>query len=121
MTAVELGLKPTLDEIASFVNQATDADGNTPQDLMCMICQVTINNPVKCSNPQCEELFCHQCITSWMRDHNSCPNCQGKFGTEPLGRKLKSLINCKQVKCQCGQSMSYEELITRHKDECLRK
>lgn len=25
------------------------------------------------------------------------------------------------VKCRCGQTMSYEELVSKHKDECIRK
>lgn len=104
-----------------MVNQATDAEGNTPQDLLCMVCQVTINDPVKCSNPKCEELFCQQCISNWLRNDNSCPNCQGKYGIEPLGRKLKSLINCKMVRCKCEQTMSYEELVGKHIYECIRK
>lgn len=40
----------------------------------CLICFDVLNKPVM--EPACQNLFCGQCILTWMVKHNSCPMCR---------------------------------------------
>ena len=91
-----------------LINSATDVEGNVPSDLMCLICTFAVYDPIKCKRSECEELFCKACITKWLESNICCPNCKQESGFEPIGRKIRSLLNSRQVVCKCKKVMTYE-------------
>ena len=50
--------------------------------LSCHICMESITNPVL--EPNCQILFCGNCLLKWLALHNTCPICRHTVKTEEL-------------------------------------
>lgn len=48
----------------------------------CHICLEALNSPVM--EPGCQNLFCGQCILTWLTTHSSCPLCRTTIDTKEL-------------------------------------
>jgi hypothetical protein len=44
---------------------------NISDDFKCSICLEVFENPIM--SPNCEHLFCKECINRWIGQHISCP------------------------------------------------
>ena len=73
----------------------------------------------------CQQMFCRQCITRWLSDHNSCPNDRKILKTSLLmsaPKAVKNLLNNMDVKCAnyekgCQAVIKMEQL-DKHLQEC---
>ena len=70
---------------------------------------------------ECDQLYCEECITNWIKKNKACPHCRKDFEKAKLNRYVKNMIydltlNCPEV--ICGKSLKYKELMTHLKDDC---
>ena len=80
-----------------------------------------------CKNCQ-STVLCKSCIDDMIAD-KACPICRnGKSEFIEINKPLKRLLYQLQIMCgnqtncpKAGQSMSYEELVTKHAEICLEK
>ena len=49
---------------------------------VCSICTVKLNNPIM--EPSCQNLFCGECLLTWLRTKQSCPLCRAEIATNEL-------------------------------------
>ena len=48
----------------------------------CHLCTEKITHPVL--EPTCQNLFCGNCLLTWLQSHNSCPTCRSVIKLEDL-------------------------------------
>lgn len=68
--------------------------------LECGICHCVFYNPMECP---CQHMFCEDCITQWLRDHGTCPECRRVTLTSSLtraSRVIRNVILNLRVQCQ---------------------
>lgn len=65
-------------------------------DKICSICLEIVLNPVMCS--KCENLFCNDCITKFLKNSNKCPN-RCFFIEKEKNRMLKNILDILEFKC----------------------
>ena len=53
-----------------FVYENDDHDS----DFVCSICHDPLMDPVV--EPECRQMFCHECLRTWLAQRPSCPQCQ---------------------------------------------
>lgn len=80
--------------------------------LSCIVCHGLVADPVRCTNKDCEQMFCRLCADS-IKEHNlACPRCRKQsFEIGPLGRVAKRMLELQYVFCACNKGMLYEELV----------
>ena len=49
---------------------------------VCSICTVKLKNPIM--EPSCQNLFCGECLLTWLQTKNSCPLCRAEVATNEL-------------------------------------
>ncbi|CAD8094446.1 unnamed protein product [Paramecium primaurelia] len=85
---------------------------NIDQNLLCLICQELVIDPKECS--QCQNLFCSDCITSWLQQKKKCPyNCSDEIQLKNPHRIVKNSISQIEVKCLnkgCDKQMQIQSL-----------
>lgn len=88
----------------------------------CCICTNIAYPPVK---THCDHVFCKECITEWVTDHNSCPLDRQKLETNTLkeDKFLARLLNEYKVKCEkhsdgCKWTGSLEQSSKHVEKEC---
>ena len=84
----------------------------------CSICFSSITKPVM--EPNCQNIFCGECLLKWLKDNNTCPLCRENINTEKLmyinvdGKKSRSFKqNNKSIKTKINTVIS---LINEKKD-----
>ncbi|CAD8123432.1 unnamed protein product [Paramecium sonneborni] len=82
------------------------------QNLFCLICQELVVDPKECS--QCQNLFCSECITSWLQRGKTCPyNCSNQMQLKNPHRIVREAISQIQIRCQnqgCDEKMLLQNL-----------
>jgi hypothetical protein len=79
-----------------FITQIDD-------EFLCVICTMVLQNAVQ--SPQCEHLFCDQCIREWLLINKSCPVDRNPLKCDdlkPIARSLRNLLNKLEIKCDFG-------------------
>ena len=69
-------------------------------DLLCSICQHILNQAVE--SPCCQQLFCAECIWTWLDTAAKCPTCRKKlFASElvPLHPRILGILANIPVAC----------------------
>ena len=63
--------------------------GNGDEDLLCSICQDVLDDALE---TPCRHAFCRICITKWLEQKNTCPQCirQVHFDLKPLPHFMRS-------------------------------
>lgn len=76
--------------------------------------------PVDCI--KCDESFCKKCLDDWRKKNDSCPTCRNKpIETKQINKKYAAMLRKVQLFCnECKEPLSYEELTTKHFDQCPR-
>ena len=67
----------------------------------CYICREELNNPVL--EPSCQNLFCGECLLTWLKRKNTCPTCRSII-------QLKDLIYVSSDKAETGLADKGEDL-----------
>jgi hypothetical protein len=72
--------------------------GNPPAVLNCSICMQVARNPHRCEQ---EHVFCLDCISTWLRDHHTCPMDRSKLCRHNLSvfRLAQDMLNDLQIRC----------------------
>ena len=90
------------------------------EDLHCPICKNFLINPMQCKD--CEEIFCHLCISNQKSLYNSCINCSSSsLEIIPAPMKWLKLYSKTQLLCindQCGEVLCIENAQS-HGENCL--
>ena len=65
----------------------------------CSICTDILNDPVQC---RAGHMFCRHCVSEWLQNHASCPECRIKISIDSLSdsRLIRNLISEQQVRCK---------------------
>lgn len=94
----------------------------TLDELICAICYAVLKNPLM--TDCCQQTFCDDCITEWIGEQNSCPNCRKVVMSSqlrPIPRLLKNMIDELIIKCEfqrngCSSRVTIGQLA--HHMEC---
>ncbi|KAJ1416174.1 hypothetical protein B484DRAFT_467030 [Ochromonadaceae sp. CCMP2298] len=73
-------------------------DSRPPDMFQCSICIDTVNDPVMCGN---QHTFCRECISEWLRAHQSCPACKVRVTASSLVRNRTAAEFIGQCKVRC--------------------
>lgn len=67
-------------------------------NLQCSICNEVFNNPMRLD---CGHTYCYECIKTWIKKKNQCPNCRQKIIESLISRDLLAynIINDLEVSC----------------------
>ena len=65
----------TMSNATHRTSESVDHDANTPELIMCPICQDTVASPATLS-PTCGHTFHNECITRWAQQQGTCPVCR---------------------------------------------
>jgi hypothetical protein len=97
-------------------------DNRPPDVFHCSICIDTANDPVMCGN---QHTFCRECMSEWLRAHQSCPACKVRVTVASLVRNRTAAEFIGQCKVRCltaipedGASLDAKERKTAKKDIC---
>ena len=95
-----------LKEIASFESE-----------INCSICQSILVDPYQCN--QCENYFCHDCISIWLKTSRTCPFKCPKFQLKEA-KLIKQLLYKITFICpnECGTNVPYKEYLKHIEDTC---
>jgi len=77
--------------------------------LQCAICLDLVMTPVECKN--CSKLFCKNCIESWLKTANECPNKHPFVKKEELDEWIKKALGKIFLKCPykgCKSDYNYK-------------
>ena len=71
-----------IEETKKMIETITDRARSSVQDECLYCCTDDIQKPTitRC----CQKAFCFECITAWLSDHNTCPNCSLTCGVDSL-------------------------------------
>ena len=102
-----------------LMNMATNVCGEVPDDFTCPICLGIVYEPLTCN--QCQNhLYCKQCHKSTQK----CPMCK-EGSMVDCNKMVRQILGTIQLICNfdsCylkGQkSISYDELVGKHMEEC---
>ena len=75
----------------------------------CEICLCVVEDPLECST--CNQLMCNGCITNWLSQNKTCPNCRAAWvPTKSLNRFVKQQLDAFEFKCdKCQVVFKYEQ------------
>ena len=67
---------------------------------ICKLCENVVDNAIEAAC--CEELFCGNCICTWLSKHNTCPVCDKEMIASQLcrpGRVLCRVLSNRSIRC----------------------
>lgn len=70
-----------LEEVKKKLTQLTDRFDVMLKDV-CSICAEKLNNPIM--EPSCQNLFCGECLLTWLQKKQTCPLCRACVDTTDL-------------------------------------
>jgi hypothetical protein len=73
-------------------------DGTPAEDVMCGLCTLVTKNPHQCSEG---DLFCQECVTEWVREHNQCPTCACELTETRISNNETVDKMIKGMPCMC--------------------
>lgn len=73
----------------------------------CSICYDELKNPVL--EPNCHNIFCSQCLLSWMRNKNNCPLCRKDIQPDKLIYIKKDTDDTKEKNTLCKKRLKTKE------------
>ncbi|XP_067094456.1 RING finger protein 151 [Osmerus mordax] len=96
--------------------------GYVNEGLLCCVCRDVLERPLQAP---CEHAYCSACISSWLLQHQSCPEDRLPLDIStlrPLHRYMRNDLSRLQVRCVnaeqgCDRISPLETLHT-HEDEC---
>ncbi len=98
-------------------------EGKVIQDLFCSICHLVLRDPRTCQNK--EHPFCLSCISTFLRNSHTCPECREHLTPETLKdppRFLKNILSQLKIKCEYNergcQGYVLLENLQNHVDRC---
>ena len=71
-------------------------------DCICPVCQDVLEEPRETS---CQHAFCHECISRWLQEHDTCPTCRtpmNRLHMKPLHRIWREKLY--RLRVRCGRS-----------------
>ena len=86
-------------------------------NIICSICQELLYDPVQCES--CQNCFCKECITQWIKKSKSCP-----FKCEKIifkgNRFVKNILSILKFKCDnnCDYEIPYLEIEKHYDEDC---
>ena len=101
-------------------NLVVDSNKLSPT-LQCSICLDLVMDPVECQN--CSKLFCKDCINSWLKNSNQCPNKHQFKKKAILDDWIKPALDRIFIKCpfqNCNNSYAYSTW-SNHIKRCVSK
>lgn len=75
-------------------------------NMICSICNSPFTDP-RCA--PCEAVFCHGCITQWLKTSNSCPHCRKPLSGSGLKRAIpmiRDMLDRLPVQCVTCRKMN---------------
>lgn len=69
----------------SFIDNLSEFEYNENENNLsnnCVICQEQYSNGEKVTKLPCEHIYHKECISNWLKLHNTCPTCRREFETE---------------------------------------
>jgi hypothetical protein len=107
-----------------YVNEDTIIKNETyellKENIICPICLCLMIEPVICL--KCQNTFCKNCIVSWQKKNNSCPNrCDNPNIKDVIGKN--NFITKFKFKCikGCGEIIPFEDIKKHYSSDCLSK
>ena len=84
---------------------------NDMMNNICQICMDYISNPIM--EPNCQNIFCGNCILKWLQKNNSCPSCRTTINMNELIYIDNSSPKSKEIKPKITRNMTkLEQIIT---------
>jgi hypothetical protein len=81
-------------EVQWLVDEKTALDN----DLVCPICQNVMSDPTMITS--CQHAFCNECISGWIIQKKTCPQCRVQAKETIPDRRAKKQISMLKVKCK---------------------
>jgi len=81
-------------------------------ELNCSICQCIFREPSTTNNGNpkaqeedlkepCGHVFCENCITSWLTNHNTCPICRRNLDLKQITPEMRLRRKIRNLRCKC--------------------
>ena len=92
-------------------------------NMICSICNSPFTDP-HCA--PCEAVFCHGCITQWLKTSKSCPHCRTPLSSSGLKRAIpmiRDMLDRLPVKCVTCRKMNIRrsDFDAHVKNECPKR
>jgi len=84
--------------IELFKCDSEDARKKLEDDYGCCICQCILKNPMQCLGG---DVFCNDCIRTWLRNHKTCPTCRAPLTVLKLANNRKLRDQIRELKIIC--------------------
>ncbi len=83
--------------------------GNTDDFYSCLVCLNIVWQAKSCKG--CERMFCGGCITNWLKNHRTCPNCKAdNFVPQNPSLAARRELDKMRFKCHvCKQEYNYNK------------